>query len=191
MGREIRRVPPNWQHPEKDDRHRGGTRPQPMHNQHFSEAFDDWLQEFDRVRAGNLKDFERTVYTSDWPLAEWLQDDGGPPNPDYYRPWRDEEATWFQVWETVSEGTPVTPPFATREELVDYLVANGDFWDQKRCEEGNRFMQPKKPGYSRETATKFVMGTGWAPSMIVVHKPGQPGQVFEGIESVNAATLKD
>jgi hypothetical protein len=26
-----------------------------------------------------------------------------------------KEATWFQAWETVTEGTPVTPPFATTD----------------------------------------------------------------------------
>lgn len=61
-----------------------------------------------------------------------------PPEREYYRSWKDEDATWFQVWETVSEGTPVTPPFATKEELIDYLVANGDFWDQKRRQEQNQ-----------------------------------------------------
>jgi hypothetical protein len=32
------------------------------------------------------------------------------PPPDHPR---DKEATWFQAWKTVTEGTPVTPPFAT------------------------------------------------------------------------------
>jgi hypothetical protein len=64
--------------------------------------------------------------------------------------------TWFQVYETVSEGTPVTPPFATKEELVDYLVANGDFWDQHRGD----------GGWSRENAEAFV-GAGFAMSLVV------------------------
>jgi hypothetical protein len=41
------------------------------------------------------------------------------PPPDHPQ---DKEATWFQAWETVTEGTPVTPPFATTDELVDYLA---------------------------------------------------------------------
>lgn len=64
---------------------------------------------------------------------------------------------WWQVWETVSEGSPVTPPFATAAELIDHLVAHGDAWDQKRG----------RPGWSRESATRLVEG-GWAASMIVV-----------------------
>lgn len=171
MGREIRNVPPNWEHPKRDPnknpyQHKGL---QPMYDQHFGDRLAEWLDEFDRIRAGDLSDIERECYASAFPLAEWLQDEGQPPDPAYYRPWKDEEATWFQVWETVSEGTPVTPPFATKEELVNYLVEHGDFWQQKRWKEGDRFMQPDPPGYSREAAEKFVMGSGWAPSFVVVH----------------------
>ena len=73
--------------------------------------------------------------------------------------------TWWQVYETVSEGTPVTPPFETQEELVEYLVANGDFWDQSRRAKGGSSM-PCGP-WPREQAKKFVLGRGWAPSLIV------------------------
>lgn len=163
MGREVRRVPPNWQHP-KSAKHDDG-RDQPMHDQRFDEKFAEWLADFDRIRAGGMTDDEREYYPRG--LADWLQDEGLPPDPAYYRPWRDEEATWFQVWETVSEGCPVTPPFATREELIDYLVEHGDFWDQKRFEEKNWFMLPeRKLGWNRDAATRFV-NAGWAPSLVV------------------------
>ncbi len=36
----------------------------------------------------------------------------------------------WQLWETVSEGSPITPVFATPEELVNYMV-NGDTWKRK------------------------------------------------------------
>ena len=169
MGREVRRVPPNWDHPQRNphfDTYRHGGY-QPMWDEHIDDAMARWLKDFDRMRAGDLTDFERLVYTSGNPFAEWLEDEGTPPSAHLHRPWRDDEATWFQVWETVSEGTPVTPPFATQAELVDYLVEHGDFWQQKRWKEGDRFMQPEPPGYSREAAEAFVMGSGWVPSMIV------------------------
>lgn len=154
-------VPPNWSHPKND---RGQA--QSMHDSNFGDVFARWLVNFDRIRSGNLTDLERECYADPGmnPLAEWLRGEGTPPDPTYYRPWRDEEATWFQVWETVSEGTPVTPPFATREELVDYLVKN-DFWDQRR---GNG-------GYSRKQAEAFV-SAGWAPSMVM-----RGGQMATGI----------
>jgi hypothetical protein len=83
--------------------------------------------------------------------------ESAPPNPDSYRPKFQTEPTWYQVYETVSEGTPVTPPFATKEELVNYLVEHGDFWDQRRGH----------GGWSRENAERFV-GAGWAPSLVTV-----------------------
>lgn len=65
---------------------------------------------------------------------------------------------WWQVWETVSEGSPVTPAFATADELIDYLVEKGDAWDQKRGH----------PGWKYESAKAFVE-SGWAPSAMVVN----------------------
>ena len=70
---------------------------------------------------------------------------------------------WWQVWETVSEGSPVTPAFATAAELVDYLVANGDAWDQKRLLDPSSWLG--RAGWDRAAAAKFV-GNGWAPTMI-------------------------
>ena len=46
---------------------------------------------------------------------------------------REEQAQgdWFQVYETVTQGTPVTPPFQTLEELEEHLVKNGDTLTQR------------------------------------------------------------
>lgn len=152
MGREIRRVPPNWEHPKKEvpcyknGRFVVDERYQPMHDELFETAVEHWTKGFMEWQANPAENI---------PYWEW---DGMPPERDYYRAYKDEEATWFQVYETVSEGTPVTPPFATREELVEYLVANGDFWDQSRGD----------GPWKRESATAFVMGDGWVPTAILV-----------------------
>ena len=60
----------------------------------------------------------------------------------------------WQVWETVSEGSPITPVFATAEELAKHLSDDGDCW-----------MRPgdTKPTY--EAALKFVKA-GWAASPV-------------------------
>ena len=161
MGREVRRVPANWQHPTIE--RYGRTDKQPMYDERFDSRFAEWLADFDRIRAGNLNDFERECYPLG--LADWLNDERAP-DPAYFRPWADEEATWFQVWETVSEGTPVTPPFATPEELVEYLVKHGDEWDQSRG----------TGGWKRSSAEAFVK-QGWAPSMMV--SVGSGGAVIQ------------
>lgn len=167
MGREIRRVIPNWQHPTQKCDHspwaggcnqakrNGGQCFHPLYDEDFETVAVEWLKalmawedgsDTDRATA-EAEEGERKFY---W---EW---DGGPPDREYYRPrWREEDATWFQIYETVSEGTPVTPPFATKKELVDYLVTNGDYWDQQRGE----------GGWTQENAAAFVERE-WAPSMV-------------------------
>jgi hypothetical protein len=70
---------------------------------------------------------------------------------------------WWQVWETVSEGSPVSPAFATGEELVEYLVEGGDAWTRSR-QAKNEATWDKPP--SREAAMRFVFGAGWTPTMM-------------------------
>ena len=151
MGREIRRVPPNWEHPRNE---RGEFRA--MYDRTYAEAVAEWTAGYAKWEAGERK--------SDCEFWEW---EGNPPDPDYYRPEFTEEPTWFQVYQTVSEGTPVTPPFATEDELIDYLVENGDFWCQER---------PNESPPSRESATAFVK-SGWVPSGLV-----HGGRVTTGID---------
>lgn len=70
--------------------------------------------------------------------------------------WQQEEppaGDGWQVWETVSEGSPVTPVYSTAEGLIDHLALYGDQWDQKRGD----------GGWGYERAKAFV-GAGWAPS---------------------------
>jgi len=58
----------------------------------------------------------------------------------------------YQIWETVSEGSPISPVFATPEELARYMA--GKKWGADK-------------GSSYETWLKFINGPGWAPSMIM------------------------
>lgn len=61
------------------------------------------------------------------------------------RDWTPDEATAYQVYETVSEGTPVSPVFATREDLKAWLISN--------------------QGMSDAGAEHFI-GMGWVPSAV-------------------------
>lgn len=163
MGREIRKVPPHWNHPTSFDSY-GREQLQPMFDQDFAAAAAEWKTEFAKWESG-----ERPTYCDgDDAKLEYWEWENPPPDRAYYRTWSDDEATWFQVWETVSEGTPVSPPFATEEELIAYLATHGDFWDQKRG----------APAWGREAAERFVRSK-WAPSLIVVQ--GETGTtVTEG-----------
>lgn len=149
MGREIRRVPADWQHP-VNERCPHGPRPctpccyRPLYDDDYQSAAEQWMAGY----AAFVPDKH----------SQYFWEYEGPPDSERYRArrWTSEEATHYQVYETVSEGTPVSPSQPSKEALVDYLVGHGDFWDQRRG----------VGGWSRESAERFVKHE-WAPSMIV------------------------
>lgn len=147
MGREIRRVPPNWEHPRwtKDDAMSRSDigEYKSMYDQSYKDAAEEWLRELER-------------WEPEWG-CKYYWESQSPPDVESHRPAFDTEPTWFQAYQTVSEGTPVSPPFATGEELVEYLATYGDFWDQSRGD----------GPWSRESAEAFVLRGGWVPSMMV------------------------
>ncbi len=79
----------------------------------------------------------------------------------------------WQVWETVSGGSPITPVFATPEELIEYLCTTGTTWDQESIARGWKDRLP-----TREEATAFVKGSGWVPSAVL-----SGGTMYRDIES--------
>lgn len=106
MGREVRRVPADWQHP-KDER---DGRYKPLFP---GERYED-----------SKKDWEEKV------AAEGLQAAidycGNPPDINDYMPnWPEAERTHLMMYEDTSEGTPISPAFATPEELARWLADTG------------------------------------------------------------------
>jgi hypothetical protein len=165
MGREIRRVPADWEHP-KTRVNRYTLRGiesveefQPQHDRDYETEAREWLDNAIAWDNGTHKACaeNKVEYPFYWQYSN------NPPDPKYYRPKWTSEPTHYQIYETVSEGTPVTPHFATKEELIDYLVENGDFWDQQRAKERG---EGKAVGWNRARATDFV-NEGWAPSLIM------------------------
>jgi len=80
----------------------------------------------------------------------------------------------WQVWETVSEGSPITPVFPTAEALIDHLVAEvthdvGNPWHKQ--------VQWDQP-FRRAAAEAFVK-QGWAPSLFV-NRSSSGTDVFYG-----------
>jgi len=96
MGREIRRVPKDWQHPQDS---KGYI---PMYDQDYEAALAEWQQE---------------KAEEDW--------HGDPPDPAYYRPAFTDDPMHYQIYETVTEGTPTSPVFASLDEMVAWLIAEG------------------------------------------------------------------
>lgn len=84
---------------------------------------------------------------------------------DAWEPTEPPTGEGYQVWETVSEGSPISPVFPTADELVKWLVGKG---------------------YSPEAAVAFA-DAGWAPSMVLI-----PGKGLKrDIESMGALKEKD
>lgn len=160
MGREVRMVPPNWEHPKESiANHLKRTMEEcykPMYDRTYDVEAKKWTKNCVLWSKGkHLDQPQDEKYYWEW--------EGPPPNKEYYVPYDGKDATWFQLYETVSEGTPVSPPFKTKNELVDYLVEHGDFWDEKRGEHS----------YSnRKSTEKFIHSSGWAPSFVMSAKTG-------------------
>lgn len=81
---------------------------------------------------------------------------------------------WWQIWETTSEGSPITPAFATPEECARWAADNG------ASVFGASVFGYQTATY--ETWLKFLTGPGWAPSAVITG-----GQMKSGVEAVNDA----
>jgi len=72
-----------------------------------------------------------------------------------WEPTEPPEGDGWQLWETVSEGSPISPVFATSDELAGWMSdpARGDRW------------------VPQEVAAKFI-ADGWAPTGIISARTG-------------------
>lgn len=117
MGREVRKVPENWQHPKRED----GS-----YIALFDGSYDDAVNDWDeRCSAWNRGDFPEYADEEDrcMSYAEWA---GERPRPEKYMPaFLDSECTHYMMYETTTEGTPISPAFATAEELAKWLADTG------------------------------------------------------------------
>jgi hypothetical protein len=166
MGREIRRVPKGWEHPvNKECKHYSGQpghdryrKPGsyiygkcfiPMFDKDYPTAVAEWKKGFFEWEAGthpSKKDND----------CEFWEYNGSPPDPDSYRPVFESEPTCYQVYETVSEGTPVSPVFEDKEQIVQWLISEGH----------------------TETNARAFVEDEWAPSFVVCN-----GQAAAGIDA--------
>ncbi len=120
MGREVRRVPADWVHPQREGI---PDEPQPLFDRPFTEVVKEWKEQFLAWEAGHNYGFNRPRAKDE--TEEFWEYDGGPPDRAYYRPdWPEETRTHYQMYETTSEGTPISPVMETPEALARWLVDN-------------------------------------------------------------------
>lgn len=149
MGREVRRVPADWQHP-KYEPWEGRQGYKPLYDgDDYQSAHDGFLEK--------LKE-EGLQAAIDW--------HGSAPDENDYMPrWKPEERTHLMMYETTSEGTPISPAFETPEELARWLADNG------------------ASSFGRSTATYEqwlpICEGGWAPSMV-----SSGGRLMSGVEAM-------
>lgn len=126
------------------------------------------------------REIKRVPVDFDAPLdkvwAGYLAPDDAPYNDETgeyegWAPTEPPEGDGWQVWETVSEGSPITPVFPTAAALVDHLSTVGTTWDQRSYS-----WSPAKGPWRREAAEAFV-ASGWAPSFIAF---GGHGPLLDG-----------
>lgn len=153
MGREVRRVPANWQHPKREN---GSFIP--LLGGSFAVADQEWNEGHAKWQQGLCEQYgkgekwgpiapqHRGMRYTDYSCAR--------PNPDDYMPeWPADQLTHLMMYEDTSEGTPISPAFATPEELAQWLADN------------------KASSFGSSTATYEqwlrVCQGGWAPSMVL------------------------
>lgn len=169
MGREVRRVPANWEHPKHADDYYPASRAGkfiPMEEGGpYAERAAEWDEEFAKWQAGFVRSYEdgktwvpkEERHTGRY--SEWC---GIRPSPDDFMPdWPEEQRTHLMMYENTSEGTPISPAFETPEDLARWLTDN----------EASAF------GNSTATYEQWlaVAKGGWAPSAVVQNGEFKPG----------------
>jgi hypothetical protein len=133
MGREVRMVPPDWQHPKNEE-----GRYIPLLSGSFAEARQEWIDETAKYPPDLLRAKWKEGLRRSWKDGvEWEPIDakhallsceaycGSDRSPglfDYMPDFEPGTATHYCMYESTSEGTPISPPMATPEELARWLA---------------------------------------------------------------------
>jgi len=190
MGREIRRVPLNFDWPRRKV-WKGFVNPHYVHRRMCPFCDGEGLNEQSLALYRKRRD-EVDVCSREynnlyknvqaeaqaagfWGFCEFCGGESdvwlSPAHKKQYHDWEETpvpEGEGWQVWETVSAGAPITPVFPTAEALVEYLVQTGSDWDGP---------------VSREAAEAFVRD-GWVPSAVGIKGVGY-------VTGIEAAKLFD
>lgn len=126
MGRETRRVPKDWEHPKYKD---GSF--VPLLGFSFSESLQEWKEIAEKWSQGldigyTKEGNQEWVPIEDACRGLTYEEYGGkcPCAEDYMPDWPEEERTHYQMYESTSEGTPISPVMETPEELAQWLTDN-------------------------------------------------------------------
>ena len=146
MGREVRRVPADWKHPIDPDT--GRYKPL-FDGAYFADRLREWNEENSKWSRGEFPEYA-SAESRKMTYSEWAGDQ--PKSCNYMPAWPDEQRTHLMMYEDTSEGTPISPAFATPEDLAHWLADNG----------------ASALGSSTATYEQWlrVARGGWAPSLV-------------------------
>ena len=119
MSREVRRVPKDWEHPRD-----GSGRYVPLFCGGFKDLVEKWDMEAEMWNKGLCRysedEWKEKGPNQSGTYAEWAG--LRPEEKDYMPDWPEEECTHIQMYETSSEGTPISPVMETPEALARWLA---------------------------------------------------------------------
>jgi hypothetical protein len=147
-------VPADWQHPKKVRKDWRGVDVErfiPLFpGDRFAPRAADWDEEFAKWQTGWRPDY----FIDDGTNLTYEKYAGARPvQSDYMPDWPAEQRTHLMMYEDTSEGTPISPAFATPEELARWLADNN----------ASSFGGATA---SYEQWLRVARG-GWAPSMVL------------------------
>ncbi len=132
MGRELRMVPPGWHHPIEFARDRQGymqIHHIPLLGGSYSKSSQKWDEDNNQWNLGFVDDYKGGYKAkTDESIYKGSYEDYEGPRPvaEHYMPeFPPGTATYFMMYENVTEGTPISPSFATPHELAMWLSS---FW---------------------------------------------------------------
>lgn len=121
MGRELRRVPENWEHPKDEN-----GRYIPMFNIYYGDVLKEWLEGNEKWENGTHPDLAcNPELKEEYPFyAMW----DSFPDPKHFqiKKYSEEELTHIQLYENTSQGTPKSPIFPKEDldKLCEYAAEN-------------------------------------------------------------------
>lgn len=124
MGREVRMVSADWQHPKEDGFCSDGS---PRYVALYDGAglasdLENWDTEKEAWDRGEFPSYA----SEESRKLSFVEYYGERPDPANYSPaWPDAERTHYMMYETTSEGTPISPAFDTPEKLARWLADTG------------------------------------------------------------------
>jgi len=157
MGRELRRVSANWQHPKNEI-----GRYIPLLKGDFLLQLKEWEEENEQWKKGFRSDFNggwkpKELDELNFSFEEW--DVEKPVKEDYMPNWKEEELTHIQLYENTSEGTPISPIFLESEfeKLCEYASENcSTFASFKATKEEWKSMLEKDCVFHKEGNRFFI-----------------------------------